>query len=63
MRTAEDKVLKIADLVDDNPEKRDRVSASLKDPAQKKNRDHVDISLLRLVWPKKALTGFGASMH
>lgn len=37
------RVLRIADLVDDDATKRDRVSASLKDPAQKNNRDHVDI--------------------
>jgi hypothetical protein len=36
-------VLRIADLVDDDPSKRDRVSAALKDTAQKNNRDHVDI--------------------
>jgi len=43
VRTADGPVLKIADLVDDDPSKRDRVSAALKDPAQKNNRDHVDI--------------------
>jgi hypothetical protein len=37
------RVLRIADLVDDDAAKRDRVSAALKDPAQKNNRDHVDI--------------------
>ena len=36
-------VLRIADLVDDNPARRDRVAAALRDPAQKNNRDHVDI--------------------
>jgi hypothetical protein len=35
--------LKIADLVEDEPVKRDRVVGALKDPAQKNNRDHVDI--------------------
>src|SRR5260370_4225754 len=34
-------VLKIADLVDDDPSKRDRVSAALKEPTQKKNRNYV----------------------
>ena len=29
--------LRIADLVDDDPSRRDRVSAALKDPAQKRN--------------------------
>ena len=37
------RVLRIADLVDDNPGRRDRVVAALRDPAQKNNRDHVDI--------------------
>jgi len=37
------KVLRIADLVDDDPTRRDRVVSALKDPAQKFNRDHVDI--------------------
>src|SRR3546814_11327521 len=43
VKTAEGRVLRIADLVDDDAAKRDRVSAALKDPAQKNNRDHVDI--------------------
>lgn len=37
------KVLKIADLVDDEPQKRERVISALKDPMQGNNRDHVDI--------------------
>jgi superfamily II DNA or RNA helicase len=43
VKTPEGRVLRIADLVDDDPTKRDRVSAALKDPAQKNNRDYVDI--------------------
>ena len=43
VQTADGRVLKIADLVDDDPLKRDRVSAALKDPTQKNNRNHVDI--------------------
>jgi superfamily II DNA or RNA helicase len=43
VKMASGRVLKIADLVDDDMTKRDRVSAALKDPAQKNNRDHVDI--------------------
>jgi hypothetical protein len=43
VKTPEGRVLKIADLVDDEAVKRDSVSAALKDPAQKNNRDHVDI--------------------
>ena len=41
--TPEGRVLRIADLVDDEPARRDRVAAALRDPAQKDNRDHVDI--------------------
>ena len=43
IRTPNGKILKIADLVDDDQGKRDKVSAALKDPNQKDNRDHVDI--------------------
>jgi hypothetical protein len=43
VKTPDARVLKVADLVDDDPAKRDRVSTALKDPAQKNNRDHVDI--------------------
>ena len=43
VRTPDGRVLRIADLVDDDPAKRDRVAAALRDPAQKDNRDHVDV--------------------
>ena len=43
VRRPDGRILRIADLVDDDASKRDRVSAALKDPAQKRNRDHVDI--------------------
>lgn len=43
VKTSDGRVLKIADLVDDDSIKRDRVSAALKDPTQKNNRDYVDI--------------------
>jgi hypothetical protein len=39
------RILKIADLVEDDAAKRDKVVGALKDPAQKNNRDHVDIIL------------------
>jgi hypothetical protein len=65
-------VLRIADLVDDDdPAKRDRVSAALKDPAQKNNRDHVDIIIalgmakegFDWIWCEHALTvGYRASL-
>ena len=43
VKTPGGRVLRIADLVDDNPARRDRVSTALRDPAEKNNRDHVDI--------------------
>ena len=43
VKTPDGRVLRIADLVDDNPARRDRVAAALRDSAQKDNRDHVDI--------------------
>ena len=43
VKTPGGRVLRIADLVDDNPARRDRVTAALRDPAQKNNRDHVDV--------------------
>lgn len=65
------RVLKIADLVDDEATKRDRVSAALKDPAHKNNRDHVDIIIalgmakegFDWIWCEHALTvGYRASL-
>src|SRR5215470_2641120 len=65
------RVLRIADLVDDDPTKRDRVSAALKDPAQKNNRDYVDIIIalgmakegFDWIWCEHALTvGYRASL-
>ena len=65
------KVLRIADLVEDDPAKRDRVVAALKDPAQKFNRDHVDIIIalgmakegFDWVWCEHALTvGYRSSL-
>jgi hypothetical protein len=68
---AGDRVLRIADLVDDDPAKRDRVSSALKDPAQKNNRDHVDIIIalgmakegFDWIWCEHALTvGYRSSL-
>ena len=65
------RVLRIADLVDDDASKRDRVSATLKDPVQKNNRDHVDIIIalgmakegFDWIWCEHALTvGYRASL-
>ena len=63
--------LRIADLVDDDAAKRDRVSAALKDSSQKNNRDHVDIIIalgmakegFDWIWCEHALTvGYRASL-
>ena len=71
VKTAEGKILKIADLVDDDPAKREKVSAALKDPAQKNNRDHVDIIIalgmakegFDWIWCEHALTvGYRSSL-
>ena len=71
VKTPSGKVLRIADLVDDDPSRRDRVSAALKDPAQKNNRDHVDIIIalgmakegFDWIWCEHALTvGYRASL-
>lgn len=71
VKTPVGKILRIADLVDDDPTKRDRVSAALKDPTQKNNRDHVDIIIalgmakegFDWIWCDHALTvGYRASL-
>lgn len=71
VKTPEGRVLKIADLVDDEAAKRDRVAAALKDPAQKGNRAHVDIIIalgmakegFDWIWCEHALTvGYRASL-
>lgn len=71
VKTPEGRVLCIADLVDDDAAKRDRVSAALKDPAQKNNRDHVDIIIalgmakegFDWIWCEHALTvGYRSSL-
>ena len=43
VKTHEGRILRIADLVDDDPAKRVRVAAALRDPAQKSNRAHMDV--------------------
>lgn len=71
VKTSDGRLLRIADLVDDDPTKRDRVSAALKDPAQKNNRDHVDIIIalgmakegFDWIWCEHALTvGYRSSL-
>jgi superfamily II DNA or RNA helicase len=71
VKTADSKILKIADLVDDDPSKRDKVAAALKDPAHKNDRDHVDIIIalgmakegFDWIWCEHALTiGYRSSL-
>jgi superfamily II DNA or RNA helicase len=71
VKTPEGKILKIADLVDDETSKRDKVSAALRDAAHKNNRDHVDIIIalgmakegFDWIWCEHALTvGYRASL-
>lgn len=65
------RVLRVADLVDDDPVKRDRVAAALRDPEEKKNRNHVDIIIalgmakegFDWIWCDHALTvGYRSSL-
>jgi len=71
VKTASGRVLRIADLVDDDPAKRDKVAAALRDPAQKHNRDFVDIIIalgmakegFDWIWCEHALTvGYRSSL-
>lgn len=71
VRTPDGRTLRIADLVDDDGAKRERVSAALRNPAQKHNRDHVDIIIalgmakegFDWIWCEHALTvGYRASL-
>jgi superfamily II DNA or RNA helicase len=64
------RIIRVADLVDDDPG-RNKVSAALKDPAQKNNRDHVDIIIalgmakegFDWIWCEHALTvGYRSSL-
>lgn len=66
------RTLKVADLVDDSdPAKRSKVLTALKDPAQKNNRDHVDVIIalgmakegFDWIWCEHALTiGYRSSL-
>ncbi|WP_417675155.1 DEAD/DEAH box helicase [Roseibium sp.] len=71
VKTTEGRVIKIADLVDDDASKRDKVSAALKDPVHKDDRDHVDIIIalgmakegFDWIWCEHALTvGYRSSL-
>jgi len=65
------RLLRIADLVDDEPTRRNRVITTLKDPAHKDDRDHVDIIIalgmakegFDWIWCEHALTvGYRSSL-
>lgn len=65
------RIIKVADLVDDDPGKRERVITALKDPAHRNDRDHVDIILalgmakegFDWIWCEHALTvGYRSSL-
>ena len=72
VRTADGRIVRIADLVDDtDPARRGRVLAALKDPAHRNDRDHVDIIIalgmakegFDWIWCEHALTvGYRSSL-
>lgn len=71
VKTPQGRILRIADLVDDDPARRDRVSTALKDPQQKENRNYVDIIValgmakegFDWIWCQHALTvGYRSSL-
>jgi len=71
VKRADGKILKVADLVDDGPDRHVKVMAALKDPAQKNNRNHVDIIIalgmakegFDWIWCEHALTvGYRSSL-
>lgn len=65
------RIIKVADLVDDDPGKRERVVTALKEPAHRNDRNHVDIILalgmakegFDWIWCEHALTvGYRSSL-
>lgn len=71
VRTSTGRVLRIADLVDDEPVKREKVASSLRDPVGREDRDHVDIIIalgmakegFDWIWCEHALTiGYRSSL-
>ena len=71
VKTEGGRILRVADLVDDDPGKRDKVANALKDAAHKNNRDHVDIIIalgmakegFDWIWCEHALTiGYRSSL-
>jgi len=71
IKTSEGKVIKVADLVDDDSSKRSKVQAALRLPEVKSDRDHVDIIIalgmakegFDWIWCEHALTiGYRSSL-
>ena len=71
IKTRSGKIIKVADLVDDDPGKRERVSSALKRADEKDNRDHIDIIIalgmakegFDWIWCEHALTvGYRSSL-
>ena len=71
VETADGRTIRVADLVDDDPARRDRVAAALKSPAARTDRDHVDIIIalgmakegFDWIWCEHALTvGYRSSL-
>ena len=71
IRAAGGKIVKVADLVDDDPAKRDRVVAALKSPKSREDRDFIDIIIalgmakegFDWIWCEHALTvGYRSSL-
>ncbi len=71
VKTPAGRILRIADLVDDDPGRRERVAAALRDPDRMNDRDHVDIIValgmakegFDWVWCDHALTvGYRSSL-
>lgn len=72
VQASDDRTLKVADLVDDSDQaRRSKVLTALKDPAQKNNRDHVDVIIalgmakegFDWIWCEHALTiGYRSSL-
>ena len=70
-RESDGEIIKVADLVDDDPNKRARVQASLRSPVMESDRDYVDIIIalgmakegFDWIWCEHALTvGYRASL-
>ena len=71
VKTTDGRTIRVADLVDDDPSKRDKVAAALKLPEAKNNREHVDVVIalgmakegFDWIWCEHALTvGYRSSL-